>query len=737
MKLKGINPFEQHVEKIVLGAASAVLLGAVAWQFLGNPNAVTVGSETLPPQNAFQPAERAAQGAMTRMQSQSPELPEVGAQADFLAMFQTKLERGVSPRPRLAGAIGNALQLTDVADVKADQFVGQPVIAGPGPVYVHAYWSTIDPRVPVAVPEVKTLLPAEQPYDKAAVTIEASISGTAIRDVLSTDPDGNGPLAALPTGWWRDSVEILGVEVSREQQQRDGSWSKPQTLALAPGMVNFLRTYDQNVKSSGDVPTYLEQARTAGETILRPKFYQQIAGDWVSPSAAADRAVRKFDPLRVDDLKRQITELDARVAKLREQRAALPDPATERQRQNEERARQREERRQPAGGGDGGGGGRGGRPGGGGPPGGGNRRGGQPEPTPSEGPRVSAASLDANIRREEGRREQLIRELKSMGVDVSSLTNPDATAAPETTPTEAGPTRLLESDSVRVWFHDVEAVPGETYRYRIRAVLNNPVFGRAVRDEQKDLAADKFLRSEWSEAKEVTVDRSEYYFVVGGNPGNNFAGPSARAELFKFYYGYYRQATLSLEPGDVLAGEAKLPDNLIIFDPAKMAQLSFTQPGQPGTLDGGPRRGPRNMGGGPPDLPPGAPGRPGEIGGAPPGSAAQADPNAAAGTPAPKSIPVSADAMLMDVASTVKSGKEEPEVRAILRDERGNLVIRSPRDDESSALYQQLKLSAKAGETQGATPKAMEPAQQPTPGRGNLPPGAPGSGGGGGGGSGG
>ena len=48
MKLKGINVFEQHVEKIVLGAAVVGAGGLAAWQFLNAPE-VKVGSRSVSP----------------------------------------------------------------------------------------------------------------------------------------------------------------------------------------------------------------------------------------------------------------------------------------------------------------------------------------------------------------------------------------------------------------------------------------------------------------------------------------------------------------------------------------------------------------------------------------------------------------------------------------------------------------------------------------------------------------
>jgi hypothetical protein len=45
MKLKGLNTFEQHLEKVVLGVAALAVVGIAGWQYLSAP-AVKVGSKS-------------------------------------------------------------------------------------------------------------------------------------------------------------------------------------------------------------------------------------------------------------------------------------------------------------------------------------------------------------------------------------------------------------------------------------------------------------------------------------------------------------------------------------------------------------------------------------------------------------------------------------------------------------------------------------------------------------------
>ena len=129
---------------------------------------------------------------------------------------------------------------------------------------------------------------------------------------------------------------------------------------------------------------------------------------------------------------------------------------------------------------------------------------------------------------------------------------------------------LLENPSVKVWAHDVSVERGRTYRYQLRVVLNNPMFGQGnvMVPEQQQWASAPVVRSEpsaWSEP--VKVDDESYFFIVGASAAdarvNRLA--SARAELFVFKWGRWRKADTSLEPGDRLEATVKYPDFSVLL----------------------------------------------------------------------------------------------------------------------------------------------------------------------------
>ena len=224
MKLKGISPLEQNVDRIVLGCYDQlVLAGAVAYQFFGGGNLVKVGTEQVPAPQAFDPVVKAANALSVALDAKSPKNPRrapaftltnklvIGAASPKLAKVSTSLGRA----PSISGKVN--------IGVASDQIAALSVPAPSGGPIASMFQSTISPVEQARVAGLAKVLKPEQPFDKAAVSIEASFSGAALREELQKDPDGDGPIQPMPRSWWEDQglsqVEIIAVEVERETLQ--------------------------------------------------------------------------------------------------------------------------------------------------------------------------------------------------------------------------------------------------------------------------------------------------------------------------------------------------------------------------------------------------------------------------------------------------------------------------------------------------------------------------------------
>jgi hypothetical protein len=749
MGVKGVSPIEQHCEKAVVGVVGLAFVGVLAMQFTTSPNMVKVGSQTVPPDQVLKPIEQQAQNLEAKVLAKSPTLPDI-PEVNLYKRFEERLAGGVSPRPRLA-SLGDGISVTGtVAPARGDEAFAAVRAPAPASVVAGAIWTTIDPYEVIKHPEIRTVLPKDQPYDMPVVTVQATFSGVGLRDVLDKDPDGDGPLQAVRRQWWQNAIEIARVELERETQDPiTGAWGDTTIVSSMPGRPDHLPEFMNSVQSPGDVGPALDVLRMSQTEILRPPFYGTMAGTptWTEPGervkggeAEDSKLPREVNTLvaRGRDTQRRLETLERNLQNLQNQPGREPPTR------------------------DGGGGGRGG---------------GRGSPGNESGTRGAGERKSP----EEARREQMqkqiddaVKQLEKIDADLAKLGfNPegkplDASGANASRQTAgAGASGggdimgdVLSAQAIKIWAHDVAAQPGATYRYRTRVVINNPYFGQEsyLKQDQQELAQNQIAAGEWSQwTAPVAVDGREHFFVSNASPADALRGARATVEIFKFYYGYPRREVMTVEPGDVITGEVRIPEGLRIFDEKKL---------QEGLPIGEPRM--------PPDAPAVAPGRRGTPGqpldesggrGRPISPNRDRDPEvrgrdrevtppqdvdgaplideealAAISTPAPRVIPVGVNAVMLDVATNAVAsgdGSGGTPTLVYLRDETGRIVRRNPVAERTADVYKRLVEASKAGEAQGKPKPTVEEKRDVPPPPPPPPTRRPGSGGGGGGGGGG
>jgi hypothetical protein len=411
--------------------------------------------------------------------------------------------------------------------------------------------------------------------------------------------------------------------------------------------------------------------------VAQPTFPQTIAGpEWVPPSKGAEETGLSEEDQRKAILHRQRERIERQIAARTERRDEL---GGERGAGTEERGRT----------------GRGVSPGG--------NTGGRGDAGARDRER-----LDNEIKALEEQLKPILDELRTLGESVSTDRTPTGRAE-----AEAPLPEILDAKDLPVWVHDVTAEPGKVYRYRMRAVLNNPLFARGqfLAEAQEAAAASPVLEGEWSDwSAPVAMEADQHFFVVSATQDDALGGPPrAAVEVYEFYYGYWRKGSTTLEPGDTVHARAKLPDTLVIYDPAKLEEMA----NQPRT--GGGR-----------DIPETGGGRRGFIeedqrderltriredtGGEGAGAAAgeELPPGA---TKAEPWLDLAVPAMLLDVAR-IPGGDDR--FQAVLRAPDGGISIRDAEGDRSDALYRRLAASAREGETQGQ-PRPDPNANRPKP----------------------
>jgi len=720
MKLKGVSFIEQHVEKLVLGAVTLVLVVVLALQFVGEPNAVEVtGAQRVPPARAFERATEDANRLASALRAENPQRPEV-ERVSLLQRYESAA-RGSDAIASLPRAFGTGLPIAqvDVAEVELDggMLIGVQLPSPARPIYAITF-NTIDPVSARTIPGLSDLLPSQQPYDLQSVSVETSIPGSLVRSAFAREPSEGSGERPIPTSWWRDGIEVLAVQAERQVQRVDGSWGPSEPVRITPGRLDLLASLPRGEQlRPADMTPVLDTARSAVREVAQPLYYPTIAGPrWEPPrEAAMSRSALRNAP--------EVRRLETRLYE-------LEDLIADDEVRLEEAERQADRPGQPT------------------PPPGDRGRPGDPRDPrqPQTGDRERTASPAVIRQRLEGRRTErgrLLQQLQTLGWRPPA----DSEGLPDWYSARIDP--FLEDDGLRAWVHDLRIEPGRVYRYRTRYVINNPIFGRSagLHPDQQSLAAEPTMVSPWSEWSDVvSVPYSEYFFVSTASDGDALSGPRAAVEVFRFYYGYWRRGTATLEPGDSIVTTIRLPDPelLPIFDVSNVRPRDPTAPGDPG-FPGGDPGGDRDRFPTPP--PPGGRGVPPPGGVAPPpapGAPRPGEGGELPSQPGPASLESRIGFVLLDV-SRVPGGQrragDAATYQVVVRSPLGTIELRRPDADRQSPLYAMMTASASQGTTQGVTAAEPEPDRTPVPGRQPTPtrPGRdrdPGGGGGGGGGGG-
>lgn len=695
MAVRGINPFEKHVEKIFLALAAAGLTGVVAWQVAGTSNVVEVNRDQVPADQAYEKILSKAKQLNAQMREPNPGTPERLKQpTDPLGEFKKRMAQEVSPSPSLAYAPAGLIGLgtKQATGPRSDQVYLPPKLpAGTRPI-AHAFMSTVHEQDVASIEKLAQFMPSSGPYDKAAVTVETTIDPKAIRAALEKDPDGPGPALPLLRAWWANT-EVVEVEMVRQELKADGTWGNEVATPLLPGRQNFHDILRDPKIDSQTLGQIVFDASAGMEELLRPEWYRRaelggnVVGDeWQSP-ADAIKAAQGGDAAGgpLGDWQRRLKGLRASLAgKERALQNANNQPAP-----------------QPSGGGGGGGGSRG-------PKGAGGGSGGLGGGGGGGGATNQPTSRDRLIKDLERQIEVVKKQITEVEARISELggkSDPSGTKAPVVRDNDLS-VLLSSAEPLAVWHHDIQAVRGATYRYELRVKVNNPLFNRAGQLQADDVAAAQsptvaIPSGGWTDP--IRVDDEVYSFITNASqPPVGLGGGSglgnAQATLFYYTWGYWRSANVSLEPGDGMVAVWKVPDETKIN--AGGAEQPAAAPPPVAPRGGG--RSP--VGGGGAQAP---------LGG---GAAPAAPTNAPLPT---KEISKERDAFLLDViANPLSRGKYS---LALIRDVDKTIVAKDPEEQKASDIFKRLLASAAAGHQQlmgaGAPAPANVPGQAP-----NVPP---------------
>jgi len=526
MKLKGVNPIAQHIEKAVLGLTVVIFLGIISMQFVTEPNKVAVdSSRSVSPDQIYNELEAKANALQSQISDLTPAYPDVQP-VNLVERYNKAFEASSDETAQLASALGSGIDVasklsivitsgggTDVGPIES-----MPVPATSTPI-ASSTWGTLDPYAILQIPEYEEFVPAAQPFDFPSVSIEVDFSGTTLRDVL----EGTEDFPGVPRLFWVSTgMAVMGLDVQRQALQDDGSWSASESISTPPGTplpTNAVSKNDGLVRLNNIIAS----AQEVASEVMRPMFPPTISGPlWQPPSDSL--GTESSGLTETQRAQRQLARLTVEVERLKNPpRSTTSTTRSTGGKSARTSTTSRDQR--------------------------------------SSGGRTTSRSdiNDQKIERLETQIENIQTTLERLGVE----TDLAAAASPD----------ILDQEFVQLWAHDLGVAQGVTYRYRTRVVLNNPYFRKGpyldeTNDAQQALTIEPFAKGDWSDWSEpVAVGAKEFFFVTeASQPVIGEQLPQARVELYSMYYGYYRRSSLTIAPGQPLLGDMRISSDLFLMD---------------------------------------------------------------------------------------------------------------------------------------------------------------------------
>lgn len=585
MKPKGINLFEQHVEKIVIGVAGIIVLGIAAKAFFTEPNAVTLDGKSLGPAAVDEVlADKARRLKANLESSASLEVADVGQLTQWFEKQHDTPRQPEAPGMALVAPVTYKIG-SEAAGLAGSSTEMYAEVAAPAPktLQVTSLNYTIDPQAVTSLPDLAARFPGGPPYDLNAVHIAGEFDGKALRSALSGFVESR---KVIPSQWVDQDMAILDVIAQREQMLPNGTWSSPEVVSIIPGQDSVRAQYEKAVPREKN--EILQQLATYGATVYEPPFYAAADGtSWTydivkraAPKSPEVLAAERTMNAAWKDVQRAQDQLDRYLKQLAEKNKQSPGGVGEA----------------------------------GGPKGKGAGIEGGPAPTENKDPSKIRETPD-EIRQRKNKEaitkatevydaakaavlalDPEYNEFPDMASPTKSTANtkqggkgeeyipPTVTTEGDTMPPmgfEGGgkqlarPTNntkgsqpnaavkgLFDNPSIRVWAHDITATPGVTYRYRLAVGLYNPFFGRESRlaESQQGLAKSAVVLSQWTDWSDaVRVSPPQQFFAVTGIYSDQIDERSASFEVYSFTRGEHRVMTVTVRPGEPIGERRTIP----------------------------------------------------------------------------------------------------------------------------------------------------------------------------------
>ena len=506
MKNNNAKLWEEYIEYAVLVFAILVLAW-YAWGAFGTNIEEKMGNHVVTTSTVDAELEKVAD-EIASQQNESSSPIDIVSPPSLGAEFDKRASESVSPEERVFfPTLDMTAKLNEDQDVLAELVMfATPVIPAPESVRTRQWFGTI---LDSEIDRVEGLGDSIEgsPYDTSWVQIDAIFDIDASVESFKVSSEG---LQSIPDRWYDGGADIFDVQIERQRLQ-DGIWSDSETISVLPGHLQYRDRVEDGSIDSSEKEKIIHDLRDGLQAeITSPSFYL-CKND--QPST------EDLDPINWDESAKENTDTDKDKKKLELQEKKI----TKQQKLIDSIQKKiDDEGRGVSGGGS---------------------------------PRIGGGGSGGNSKLDRLKKQLLSakQKLQELQDKKQELEDEIASSLEEQPNVE-----VILSGKLRVWGHDMTAIAGETYRYRMSVDLANPFYGHkpSLFPEQKSLAQKVTMssqKSDWS--SNIEVQNPIQWFIVNARNSGESMNPDVldcgfvTVEYFEFSDGLWEQNTFAVQVG--------------------------------------------------------------------------------------------------------------------------------------------------------------------------------------------
>lgn len=540
---KGGSFIQQHIEKAVLAIAGVIALWLLLTKVLITPNVVEYNNRKRTPAEIDQVILKQSETVAENMRGKpKPPREYTSRLDDYLNVFGQPITVDAAIWPKVPYSFGD-----DDYDGRKYSLPGSPVIAKPQVGYIRAaaYLPTEEVTPNTSYQNVEA-----EPNDIDLVTVGAELDIALLYKAFYDTFAGS-----IVKAEWRDpclaAPVFAAVQLQRGEKNPDGSWTDWADVARLS--IDNQRQMLDIIEKVSDLPRGGMRVRllqynnpSVMMNILQPMPFDIAStdDDWMPPS------------LREDFKKRFADQEAAKRREEMEERRRERDEKLENMRSN--RRDRRESTRTTDTGRDTG------------------RGAGGDMMTPGMGGGGSRTTrprdrsrTDRTRSRDDSERDRLLQERRKQREDEKSL---DAVYKKYEEILIDDETQLDKlEESLQFWAHDDTVQPGNTYRYRVRLGVFNPIADSLKLDSASRQAKDQvIIWSDFVETTQIDIPQRLYFFAKDIRETAN----TVSVEVFRYALGYWYGKLYTVESGEAI-GRFDEPEKQKIEDDKQERRISI------------------------------------------------------------------------------------------------------------------------------------------------------------------